>query len=128
MVVDRVLLFAEKMRQEHVIIFGTGGGFAPLDCFATRTSKKTCAKFWRCRVLDLQIAVLMLVQRILFNPCRPIGPAVESSLQNPQKKNCSAEKRVALMLSGRNITSQVDSSKRLLLSDLSAASHQTQLR
>ena len=40
-----------------------------------------------------------------------IGPAVESLLQSPQKKNCSAEKRVALMLSGRNITSQVDSSK-----------------
>ena len=44
-VVDRVLLFAEKMRQEHVIIFGTGGGFAPLDCFATRTSKKHAQNF-----------------------------------------------------------------------------------
>jgi hypothetical protein len=53
---------------------------------------------------------------------------VESLLQNPEKKTCSAEKRFALMLSGRNITLQVDSSKRLLLSDLSAASHQTQLR
>ena len=63
-----------------------------------------------------------------FQSLPPYGPAVESLLQNPQKKNCSAEKRFALMLSGRNITLQVDSSKRLLLSDLSAASHQTQLR
>jgi len=39
-VVDLVLLFAEKMRQEHVRSFGTGGGFARLDCFATRTPKK----------------------------------------------------------------------------------------
>ena len=105
-----------------------GAALHHLTVLPLENPKKTCTKFWRCRVLDLQIAVLMLVQRILFNPCRPIGPAVESLLQNPQKKNCSAEKRVALMLSGRNITSQVDSSKRLLLSDLSAASHQTQLR
>ena len=48
-VVDRVLLFAEKMRQEHVIIFGTGGGFAPLDCFATRKSKKNMHK-----ILEMQ--------------------------------------------------------------------------
>jgi hypothetical protein len=85
-VVDLVLLFAEKMRQEHVIIFGTGGGFAPLDCFATRTSKKTCTKFSRCRVLDLQIAVLMLVQRILFNPCRPTDQQWNHCFETPQKK------------------------------------------
>jgi hypothetical protein len=127
-VVDLVLLFAEKMRQEHVRIFGTGGGFARLDCFATRTPKKTCTKFWRCRVFDLQIAVLMLVQHILFNPCRPTDQQWNHCFKTPKKKNCSAEKRFALMLSGRNITLQVGSSKRLLLSDLSAASHQTQLR
>ena len=85
-VVDLVLLFAEKMRQEHVRIFGTGGGFARLDCFATRTPKKTCTKFWRCRVFDLQIAVLMLVQRILFNPCRPTDQHWNHCFKTPKKR------------------------------------------
>ena len=51
-------------------LLALGAALQDLTVFNSDT-KKPCTKFWRCRVFDLQIAVLMLVQRILFNPCRP---------------------------------------------------------
>ena len=94
--------------------------------FAFLCFKFVCVSFAVSRSYLKQMKVLE--ERILFNPCRPTDQQWNHCFKTPQKKTCSAEKGFALMLSGRNITLQVDSSKRLLLSDLSAASHQTQLR